>query len=225
MTVADFLLGALRAQNDTAANAWLDEARERARGPLPQLLRVYTEASRALGKTPLHVLPEDATRCPELQGLSMYQWTTEDAARLLLLLTRHNESTPDDSDWEAAAVECFVQGDSREQQSWLRTVAALPAPKRFLTLVIDACRTSIVPLFEAVACENTYPAAYFPERNFNQLVLKALFNGIALNRIVGLASRLNPDLSRMARDYADERRAAGRSVPADIGMAMQDGSS
>ncbi len=91
----------------------------------------------------------------------------------------------------------------------------------FCSTIIDACRTNILPLFEAVACENPYPAQHFPERNFNQLVLKALFNGVALSRVVGLASRLNADLTRMAGDYADERRAAGRAVPADIGLAMQ----
>jgi len=52
--------------------------------------------------------------------------------------------------------------------------------------------------------------------------LKAMFNSIALERIVGLNARLNPELSRMARDYAAERTAAGRSVPADIDLAMQE---
>jgi len=65
------------------------------------------------------------------------------------------------------------------------------------------------------------PFSTLPERNFNQLVLKALFNGVALSRIVGLSGRLNAELTRMAGDYADERRAAGRAVPADIGLAMQ----
>jgi len=53
------------------------------------------------------------------------------------------------------------------------------------------------------------------------MVLKALFNDVALARIVGLKGRLNPEMARMASDYAAERRAAGRSVPADIDMAMQ----
>jgi hypothetical protein len=95
----------------------------------------------------------------------------------------------------------------------------LPQPEQYLPIVIDACRTNIEPLFEAIACENPYPAAHFPERNFNQVVLKAMFNGIALARIVGLAGRRNAELARMATDYAAERTAAGRSVPADIDLA------
>src|SRR5207249_4870284 len=74
----------------------------------------------------------------------------------------------------------------------------LPRCERFLSTAIDACRTNIIPLFEAIACENPYPARYFPELNFNQMVLKCMFNPIALRRIVGLQSRLNPELSRMA---------------------------
>ena len=119
---------------------------------------------------------------------------------------------------------CYEMGDSREQQSWLRSVALLPDPERYLPLVIDACRTNILPLFESVACENPYPSRFFPERNFNQMVLKAMFNSIAMSRIRGLDRRRNAELSRMARDYAAERTAAGRSVPADINAAIRDAS-
>ena len=76
-------------------------------------------------------------------------------------------------------------------------------------------------MFEALAY-GTYPAAHFPDRNFNQMVLKAMFNSIELSRILGLAGRRNAELSRMARDYAAERTAAGRSVPADLALALKD---
>jgi hypothetical protein len=144
----------------------------------------------------------------------------EDAGRLVFVLTRYEAVPRPSTEWIAA---CYEQGDTREQRSWLRTVASIPCAEVMLPIAVDACRTSIIPLFEAIACENPYPARYFPDRNFNQVVLKALFNGIALQRITGLASRLNPELSRMASDYADERRAAGRSVPADIGTVILSG--
>ena len=47
-------------------------------------------------------------------------------------------------------------------------------------------------------------------------------NSIAIGRIVGLRGRMNPELARMASDYAAERRAAGRSVPPDIALASPD---
>ena len=212
----DHLFPVLRRHIDGAAATWLEQALERARtGTLPQLLEVYTTASAKLGTA---LLSESVPAPP---GIDPKAWTLEDAGRLLLLLER-SEARPGDA-FAADALACYEQGDAREQRSWLRTVALLPDSKQYLACVIDACRTNILPLFEAVACENPYPADHFPERNFNQLVLKALFNNVGLARIVGLDRRANPELARMAGDYEAERRAAGRSVPGDIAMAKTPG--
>ena len=203
----------LRAGLSGASSEWFSRAIEIARhGTLADLQRIYTEASRRLGEGPL---PRATSPLP---GHHFEGWTLEDAGRLAFLLARHDAAGATDR-FAAEAVTCFEQGDTREQRSWLRAVGYLPEAEQYLTLVIDACRTNILPLFESVACENAYPARYFPERNFNQLVLKALFNGVALKRILGLVVRRNPELARMAADYAAERRAAGRSVPADIDLA------
>ena len=40
--------------------------------------------------------------------------------------------------------------------------------------------------------------------------------GVALERVVGLGARVTPELRRMATDYRSERRAAGRTVSADV---------
>ena len=53
------------------------------------------------------------------------------------------------------------------------------------------------------------------------MVLKSLFTGVRLERIVGLDRRLNSDLSRMALDYARERTLAHREVPPDIDRAIR----
>jgi hypothetical protein len=110
----------------------------------------------------------------------------------------------------------YRHGDNEERRAILRALPLLDEPWRFVALAIEACRTSVVPIFEAIACENPYPALHFPADNFNQLVLKALFIGVSLERVVGLRTRLSPELTRMGNDYAAERRAAGRSVPADL---------
>ena len=208
------LLAALRSRVNEGAWSWLREAIGIAeRGAVDDLLTVYTAASQRMGAARL-----DAGDLPPA-GVRLERWTVEDAARAVLLLSRA-EALGDSVDFVNAALACYEQGDAREQQSWLRAVGALPGSERFLAAVIDACRTSIQPLFEAVACENPYPALFFPDRNFNQMILKALFNGVPLARVVGLAGRLNSELSRMAADYAAERRAAGRSIPNDIALAM-----
>jgi len=220
LTVVERVLSAsLRAGAGPEASAWLDGALAPAAGS-PTLLDAYTHAPMRVGRTALGLGPGELRQLESAApGIGFERWTRDDAARALLLIARRNHGVTGPS-FVAAALECFEQGDAREQQSWLRAIALWPEAAAFLPVAIDACRTNIVPLFEALACENPYPAAHFPDRNFNQLVLKAMFNNIALSRIVGLGARVNAELTRMARDYAAERTAAGRSVPADIHLAL-----
>jgi hypothetical protein len=70
-------------------------------------------------------------------------------------------------------------------------------------------------VFEAIVCENPYVARFFPALSFNQAVLKAIFLEVSVRRIERFESRITRELQRMAADYASERRAAGRSIPAD----------
>ncbi|MGH7265485.1 MAG: EboA domain-containing protein, partial [Candidatus Rokuibacteriota bacterium] len=135
------------------------------------------------------------------------------------LLLRASEAVPA-GELEGLVEDVYQRGDTRERQAVLMALALLPEPGRFLPLAVESCRTSIQPLFEAIACENPYPAAHFPEPSFNQMVLKALFVGVPLARIVGLRGRITGELRRMAADYASERRAAGRPVPSDIGALV-----
>jgi hypothetical protein len=107
------------------------------------------------------------------------------------------------------------RGEVRERQAVLRVLAALPEPARFVDIAVDACRTNVQSVFEAIACDNAYPALYFPETAFNQMTLKALFIGAPVARVVGLERRTTGELVRMVEAYASERRAAGRPVPED----------
>jgi hypothetical protein len=190
---------------------------------LHEFLTRYTGASRlsAGGTEPTGLTVDDMATLHTAgfpADIPLTAWTRADVARFVQLRDLAASASP--ADVTATALACFTDGDAREQASWCRAVSLLPQPEQYLATVIDACRTNIVPLFESIACENPYPAAFFPERNFNQLVLKALFNGIALARIVGLADRRNAELTRMTTDYAAERTAAGRAVPADIHLAQ-----
>ena len=136
-----------------------------------------------------------------------------EAARIELLIAAAAEVSNDEL--VALVDDCWRTGDNAERAAVLRALAALPAPERFVPLAVSACRTNVVPVFEAIACDNPFAAAHFPEPSFNQLVIKALFLGVAIDRIVGLATRVTPELVRMAAAYASERRAAGRPVSDD----------
>ena len=215
------LLSIVRARSGEAGGSWLEQQCATAGKDVDALCSAYTMASARVGRAPLALDgPARGALAIAAPGLDASRWTLDDAARAALLLAAAERLSGDA--FATVATTCFERGDAREQGSWLRAIALLPDPERFLSLSIDACRTNIIPLFESIACENPYPARFFPERNFNQMVLKSLFNSIALSRIVGREGRLNAELSRMAGDYAAERRAAGRTVPADIGLAISE---
>lgn len=119
--------------------------------------------------------------------------------------------------------ELFRHGDAREQQAILSALPLLPSPERFVPLARSASRSNVLPVFEALACDNPFPARHFSDEAFAQLVLKVLFVGLPLARVVGLRDRIDGELQRMARDYASERRAAGRAVPADLELIFVEG--
>lgn len=118
------------------------------------------------------------------------------------------------------AEDCFRHGDNGERRAVLRCLSLFAEPGRYVELAAQACRSSVQTVFEALACENPFPAATMPELLFNQMILKALFTEVPLGRVMGLEARVTPELSRMAEGYASERRAAGRSVPSDIGKLI-----
>jgi len=214
----------LKRRVSDAAWDWLES--ERAvirRGVTPaRLSQAYTIAARRLGKQPLDLSQDERATVAAIDpDLTLAQWDVTDLGRLALLEALFDEAMRS-QDATALAIETYEAGDAREQQSWLRGVSLLPHDERFVTTAIDACRTNILPLFESIACENPYPARRFPDLNFNQMVLKAVFNNVALARIVGLERRLNPELSRMAAAYVSERRAAGRTVPDDISLVLEE---
>lgn len=193
--------------------AWLERAIANA-GEIPKdgrrtaLLNDFAAAPRRLGKGPVVLSNEERMAffdIPVIEG------STVDELGRCALLAAAPEGEQDD-----LVAECFRHGELREKRAVLRALPALPRPERFCALAIDACRSHVQPVFEAICCESGYPAAWFPDLAFRQMVVKALFTGVALDRIRGLDTRIDPELVRMAHDYASERRAAGRPVPADI---------
>lgn len=117
---------------------------------------------------------------------------------------------------------CWRSGDLREQQAILQALPSLDRPERWIRIAREGCRSNVVALFEAIAAENPYPARWFGQAELDQMVIKAIFIGVSVTRIVGIEARIGPELCRMAADYVSERRAAGRSVPDDA-LALAEG--
>jgi hypothetical protein len=165
----------------------------------PVLLAAFSGAARRVGKTSVEVTDRGT-------------WGRDELARAWILLGAYPRVTPD---------ELWAHGDNRERQAVLKALPLLPEPQRFEALAVEACRSNVLTVFEAIACENPYPRRYFAEPSWNQMVLKAVFTGVALARVDGVAERCNPELARMAADFAAERRAAGRPVPDDLALVAK----
>jgi hypothetical protein len=219
--VSEILWPLVVRHSGASAQQWLEDSLPRHDAPPSSiaLRAAFAGAGRRLRAIALGLSTEERRQLQDLGIDAPDGWGLDGLARAALLV-RALELLP--SGQHVAPVrEIYLKGDEREQAAVLRALSLLPDPVRFLEIGIDGCRTNVRDVFEAIACENPYPATHFPEPAFNQLVLKAYFVGVPVSRILGLERRKTPELRRMAADYASERRAAGRPVPADIHLAMQ----
>ena len=79
-------------------------------------------------------------------------------------------------------------------------------------LLRDAIRTNDPRLVAAAL--GPY-ARHLDDALWRQAVLKCVFMDIPLSAVTGLADRADSELARMLAGLADERHAAGRTMPAD----------
>lgn len=102
--------------------------------------------------------------------------------------------------------------DKEELITFLKYLVLLPGAERFKTSAVEALRTNIATVFDAIALNNPYPQLYFNEQEWNQMYLKAVFIQRKLEDIHGVDERANKDLARIISDYAHERWAASRTI-------------
>lgn len=152
-----------------------------------------------------------------LPGWNPERWTTLEAVRARLLLSAPAQ---EDAAFVDLLEECFRYADEGELCALYRVLAHLPDGERFVWRAGEGCRSNMRHVFEAVACDTPYPSRHFDEPAWCQLVLKAIFIEAPLWRIEGLDRRLSHELARMALDYADERRSAGRAIPPSLWLCL-----
>jgi hypothetical protein len=206
------------------AGTWLAAALGRLVPPLDRggFGALLAAAGRRLGDGPVALTPADRAALAAAELAALEGLLLADVARIALLLAAVDCLAPPE---QAAFVDrIYRRGAGRERHAVLAALPALPDASRFVETAVEACRTNVRSEFEAIACENPYPARFLAEAQFNQLVLKALFIGVPLRRIVGLEARVGPELRRMVEAFARERRAAGRPVPDDVALVGLSGS-
>ncbi|MFE9258750.1 EboA domain-containing protein [Streptomyces sp. NPDC006879] len=193
--------GHLRAQLaevlDPQARAWLAAALESASrqpqapadaGAVPRWELHFAEAGRRLRAT------EAVT----------------DAARVLLL--HHARATT------PVLNRLYRHGTAAERRAVLMALPHLAEldPGQILPLVHDALRTHDTRLLAAAV--GTYAAEHLDPHSWRHAVLKCLFTGVPVSALAQLPRRASGDreLARMLTDFAAERTAAGRPLPAGL---------
>jgi hypothetical protein len=194
---------------------WLDEKRELISNGanLRVFFTAFSLVPRYTGKYNLDLTPQD------LQAASILRknwfpghWTVDQAARTLLVLALPKDNL---EKYLHTLDQVFTTADIGELVALYQALPLLPEPEHLQKRAAEGVRSNMTAVFNAIALRNPYPAEYFDNLAWNQMVLKALFVGSPL-LIYGLDARMNPELLRMLLDYADERKAASRPVSLEL---------
>ena len=146
----------------------------------------------------------DLGRYLQIQGANIRQ-----VVRIYLLIRVLNA----DEEFFIPKVANIIQvADTSELETFLKFLILLPNPENYKTTAVEALRTNIAVIFNALAYHNPYPSLFFNDQQWNQMYLKTAFMQGDLSAIVDIDKRANKDLARIISDYAHERWAASRDI-------------
>ena len=182
--------------------AWLADAAHRVSVSPGVISALFPAVSRRCGRGPL------PGRRPGLAG-----WTVNDAARVLLLTALPMRGT----ELAGQAGQLYRYGDAAEKRGVLRALPWLDIEAGGVEMLHDAIRSNDPRLVAAAL--GPY-AVHLADPMWRQAVLKCVFMDVPLGLVSGLAGRADGELARMLADLAGERRAAGRTIPADAATLL-----
>ena len=174
-------------------------------------------AGRAVGRTSLD---------PDLDPAGVLHGTLDDAARARLVVALASVLPADGESLATRLTETYQRGDTPERRGVLRgldalTLAGQPGERLApavacagTALAADALRANDQSLVAAAV--GPFAAAHLDDHACRHAVLTHVFLGVSLDAVAALDERADDELARMARDFAAERRAAGRVVPDDV---------
>lgn len=215
-SITDLLHHWLTRHVTQAGLAWLDEKRAQLAGGAAArvFFTAFSAVPRYIGKKDLELTLADLQLAATVRsGWFPAHWSVDQVARSLLALSLPQE---DRSQYLRTLEQVFSTADMGELVALYQALPLLPFPEQLKARAAEGLRSNVTAVFNAVALRNPYPAEYFDDLAWNQMVLKALFVGSPLHLIQGLDRRANPDLAKMLVDYARERWAASRSVSPEL---------
>ncbi|WP_276165938.1 EboA domain-containing protein [Zobellia alginiliquefaciens] len=210
LTKLDQELQSLLSSNlDPDTNSWLHSKLEQiiSASSTKDLYMTYSLlASKIDSNTVLNLGPDTDEVTEYLRAQNA---TTLQIARIYLLI----KVLKADGDFFVPKVANLIQvADTSELETFLKYLILLPNAENYKQTAVEALRTNIATIFEAISMQNPYPAIYFNDQQWNQMFLKAAFMQLDLSAILSIDERANKDLTRIISDYAHERWAASRDI-------------
>ena len=196
---------------DADARRFVDDARARvAKEGAKALAELLPSLSRKVGRAGL--APGRYTRSfagAKDAVVELGVWRACDAVGLALIEESKLPAT--------ALLDLHAHGDIEERVILLRAAQLLPIGAITAALLDEVQRSNMQPHFEALVADGNLPARASSDPSvtldrFNKVMLKAAFNGVAIERLFDVETAANAELSRMLQDLATEREAAGRAV-------------
>lgn len=174
-------------------------------------LLAFSAVSRHIPKQFISFTEADARHADALvSGWQPWSDTLDQLARAYLLTywpSLHQDT------YQVAMRNLVSTAGGTELMAIAKALPLLPHAQAVLVpIATDLLRHNVLDVFKALALHNPFPSIHMPDAAFNQMVLKAAFNALDLNDIVGIRDRVNPQLVQMLTDYIAEREAAGRTV-------------
>ncbi len=207
--VAHNLESALNRSLDANVNTWLQEKIEIIcdQKSTKELYLTYSLlASKLRNDGGIHLTIDDDA----LKGyLESQKATPLQMARIYLLVRVLEENRPF---FEPKVANIIQVADTGELVTFLKYLILLPEAGFYKQAAVEALRTNIDTVFDAISAKNPYPAAYFNDQQWNQMYLKAAFMQRDLSAIPNIDERANQELARIISDYAHERWAASRKI-------------
>lgn len=172
--------------------------------------RVFTALPRFVGKQPIAVSSDKNQEIQAIRsGFTVDGWSLDRLARVWWLLQLPTE---DQAVYVSTIENLFLAAEMNELAALYSALPVLAFPEHWRFQATEAVRSNMGPVQEAIMLHNPYPAEQLDEPAWNQLIMKAFFSDKPVEQITGFQERTNEKLARIAIDYAQERRAAGRTI-------------
>lgn len=205
----------ISSRTDKSALTWIDDrAKAIAGGDQKALFIAFGLVPRKVGKTDLGLTEAERAAAESVRsGWNPGSWSLDQLVRTYFVLTY---PASDITAYVKTLDLMFSTGEVGELVALYQMLPLLPNQPAHVLRAAEGIRTNIKAVFCAVAHQNPFPAEQFNVDQWNQMVLKCLFIGVSLRPVIGIDDRANPSLMTMLVDFAHERRAAHRPVPAEL---------